>query len=369
MAFTPGLELNRSFYFSAVRPLIASAFPRLVYSAALLGPGSDVLGYDTPRSTDHDWGLRMQVFLGKRDEASLNRSLWKHLSHNLPVAFRGHSTHYGPPGKARGEIGIRKPAFISGGPVQHRIAIVTVKKFFTRELGLDPSSSLSSIDWLLMPQQQLLSVTSGTVFHDGLGQLNPLRGKLAFYPSQVWLYMLAAQWQRINQEEPFPGRCEEAGDELGSRILIARLVRDVMRLCFLMEREYTPYSKWIGTAFSHLRCGPSMIRHLTKALSARYWPQRERSLCNAYTRAAKLHNTLHLTPPILPAVSRFHGRPYLVLHSGRFVDALVKTLHDPRLRRLASSRNLLFGSVDQIADSTDLNGYPQRCWKLKRLYS
>jgi hypothetical protein len=49
-----GLRLAAEFYQDVVRPLLDEAFPALRYAAALLGPGSEVLGYDTARSTDHD---------------------------------------------------------------------------------------------------------------------------------------------------------------------------------------------------------------------------------------------------------------------------------------------------------------------------
>lgn len=52
--FVPRLRLNQRYYESIVRPIIADAFPRLFYAAALIGYGSDVLGYDTERSTDHE---------------------------------------------------------------------------------------------------------------------------------------------------------------------------------------------------------------------------------------------------------------------------------------------------------------------------
>ncbi len=54
--FIPGLQLSELYYQEAVRPILEAAFPRLVYSASLIGPGSEVLGYDTPQSMDHDWG-------------------------------------------------------------------------------------------------------------------------------------------------------------------------------------------------------------------------------------------------------------------------------------------------------------------------
>lgn len=47
--FLPGVELSRLFYAEAVRPLLDAEFPGLVHSAALIGWGSDVLGFDSPQ--------------------------------------------------------------------------------------------------------------------------------------------------------------------------------------------------------------------------------------------------------------------------------------------------------------------------------
>jgi len=49
-SFRPATELSRAFYVEVVRPLLAGR----AHSAGLLGWGSDVLGYDTERSTDDD---------------------------------------------------------------------------------------------------------------------------------------------------------------------------------------------------------------------------------------------------------------------------------------------------------------------------
>lgn len=51
--FIPGLELSRRFYWEAVRPVLDDAYPNLSHSAALIGHGSEVLGFDTPMSADH----------------------------------------------------------------------------------------------------------------------------------------------------------------------------------------------------------------------------------------------------------------------------------------------------------------------------
>ena len=80
--------------------------------------------------------------------------------------------------------------------------------------------------------------------------------------------VLSCQWSRIAEEEAFPGRCAEAGDELGSAVVTARLARELMRLWLLMHRRYPPYSKWLGSAFAQVPGGAGLGRHLAAALAA-----------------------------------------------------------------------------------------------------
>ena len=65
--FIKGMKLAESFFEEAARPLLASRYPGLSYSAGLLGFGSDVLGYDDFTSCDHMWGPRFYLFLAPED--------------------------------------------------------------------------------------------------------------------------------------------------------------------------------------------------------------------------------------------------------------------------------------------------------------
>ena len=188
------------------------------------------------------------------------------------------------------------------------------------------------------PQQNLAEVTGGAVFHDGLGTLEPARRRLAWYPDQVWRYLLACQWQRLSDEEAFVGRCAEVGDELGSAVVASRLVRDMMRLCLLLERRHAPYSKWLASAFAELPVATALIPSLEGAVSARDHPTRERHLCTAYETVAQIQNRSGLAEALDPACRTYHGRPYMVLHAERFAIALHETVTDPILRRVAAHR-------------------------------
>ncbi|WP_049578124.1 DUF4037 domain-containing protein [Streptomyces sp. SBT349] len=368
-AFLPGLTLSRVLYEEAVRPLIEAEWPGLRYAAARVGTGSEVLGFDSARSADHEWGPRLDLFLTAEDAAAHGERIHRLLAERLPKEVRGWPTHFRPTADPRDPVGLMTP---TDGPVNHRVSVGHVGGRLRDRLGLTPGpapaelppaelsvaelsvAELSVTDWLSMPQQALAEFTGGAVFHDGLGELTGARRLLAWYPDQVWRHLLACQWQRISQEEAFPGRCAEAGDELGAAVVAGRLVRDLMRLCLLMERRYAPYSKWLGSAFGRLPVAERLTPSLRGAMAATAQPERERHLCDAYETVAALHNATGLTEPVDPARRPYHARPFMVLHAERLAAALAGTVVDPELRALP-----LTGSVDQWADSTDLLTRPR----------
>jgi uncharacterized protein DUF4037 len=337
--FFPGLELASRFYAEVVRPLVGDR----PHSAALLGFGSDVLGFGTERSTDHGWGPRLQLFVAEA-RVEPTRAL---VDAGLPETFVGWPTHYG----------------WDDVPVGHHVEVTSVGAWMERQLGFDPRRAVTILDWLTTPQQLLREVTGGAVFHDGLGELAPVRDALAWYPRDVWLWLLACQWRRVDQEEPFVGRTAEVGDELGSRLIAARLCRDVMRLCFLLERRYAPYAKWLGSAFARLDVAAEIGPALADALAAPDHAAREDALVRAYEAVARRQNELGITAFCDPTVREFHSRPFRVLGSGRFVDACLEQIEDERLRAQP-----LVGSVDQLADSTDVLGYPLRARRVAAFY-
>jgi hypothetical protein len=336
--FVPGLELNEGFYRDAVEPLLRP-WP---HSAALLGEGSEILSFDTERSTDHGWGPRLQVFVAPHDVADARAAV----EVGLPDRFRGWPTRYG----------------WDDTPVQHHVRVAPLGAWLESQLGIDPRGGLAPLDWLLIPQQQLLGVVRGRVYRDDLGELAAVRARLRWFPDQVWIWMLACAWRRIEQEEAFVGRSAEAGDELGSRLVAARLVRELMRLCFLLQRSYWPYAKWFGSAFARLRDEDGLGDALARVLAAPGYARREAALVEAYELVAARHNAAALTAPADPTVRPYHSRPFRVLHSERFVGSCLAEVSDPWLRSQP-----LVGSVDQFADSTDAL-YPERARRLGAVY-
>jgi hypothetical protein len=317
--FTAGQELSRQFYREAVRPALDATFPGIPHSAALLGRGSEVLGYDDAMSTDHNCEPRVLLFFTDEDHARMAEPLAAALRDSVPTRFHDRATEY---------------------------SILTLRGYLREQLDVDIDDEIGGRDWLTFPEQRLLMMTSGAVYHDDVG-LQTLRDRLSFYPHDIWLYLLIAGWWRIHPELNLVGRTGAIGDDIGSALIGADLVHDLMRLCFLMEKRYAPYSKWFGTAFATLRCAPGLAPMLRRVLHASTWSGRERALTECYAVAAQMHDALHITEPVPTGITRLWDRPYEVLW-GDFPGLIAARITDPVVKEVA--RRWPVGGVDQLRD-------------------
>jgi hypothetical protein len=351
-----GLELSRRFYFEAVRPILDRRFSSLEHTAALIGWGSEVLGFDDEMSRDHAWGPRLQLFVA---DADVRTEIDAALVEALPREVAGFPTSF----EETDEPGTLRIAAGGNGSVRHVVEIVSLADYLRALIGVHPLEGFSATDWLATPTQRLLELTAGEVFADETGELTRVRELLAWYPHDVWLVVMAGHWRRIAQFEHLHGRAGLLGDDLGSRLLAAQLVRDLMRLGFLQSRVYPPYPKWFGTTYARL--GLDEAAPLERILRAGDWRSREDALVAAYEAVAARHNGLGVTEPVDASVRAFWGRPIRVLFADRIVDALRAAVTDPELRRIEHEA----GSVDAVSDNTDILSRPLLWRRLAGLWS
>ncbi len=322
-----GVELSRRFFAEVVEPWLARAFPGLAHAAALIGPGSEVLGFDDAMSADHDWGARVLIFVA---EAGLADRIADGFAAGGPQAFLG-------------------APVIRGG-----VEVWTLEAYVRATLGLEPEEPRDNLAWLGLAEQRLLAFTAGAVFRDDDRRLTALRARLAAPPRDVSLYKLAGQWRRIAEEQPFVGRAGLRGDELGSRIIAARLARDAMRLAFQIEGRYAPYPKWFGSAFAQLPCAVGLTPLLERALAAQDWKRREAVLAETFAALARLQ-LARGWPGAPSALGLFHDRPFTVINADAIIAALRAEIADPALRALP-----VIGALDQVTDATPVIEAPGR---------
>jgi hypothetical protein len=329
-AFVSGQEMSRRFYLETVQPILMADFPGLAHSAALLGRGSEVLGFDDEMSTDHNWEPRVLLFFRPQDDRG---AVEETLRAKVPWQFEGRQSEF---------------------------SVHTLRDFFLGHLNFDLDDGLRPRDWLTFPEQRLRMITAGAVYHDEVG-LREVRKRFAYYPQDVWYYLLIAAWWRVHPEFNLVGRAGFAGDELGSAVIGSQLVNDLMHLCFLMEREYAPYSKWFGTAFSRLPCGAELTPILRQVLRAETWQDRETALLTAYEAISVRHNALQITSPVSLDVEQLWDRPFKVVW-GDFPQALAAQIQDPAVKAIADRWPV--GFIDQLREVLWLPSERERLLRL-----
>jgi Domain of unknown function (DUF4037) len=340
-----GSELSRRFYADVVAPLLAEAMPGLGYAAGRLGSGSDVLGFDDAMSRDHDWGCRLTLLVDEPDRDAVPQ-ITALLERRLPESYRGYPVRF---------------PLTWDSALTHKVEVATVAGFTVSRLGVDPARELSVLDWLVLTGQGVLEVIAGPVFADRTSELAPVRTMLRWYPPDIERYVLAAGWQRLTQEMPMVGRTADSGDELGSRLLSARLAGDLMWLAFAVSRRWPPYPKWRGTAFQALDVAADLAGPLAAATTAEGWHDRESGLAQACEVLLGAQRARGLPAPAV-AVTQFWDRPYRTVDEA-VPEALLAGITNPDVTRLPP-----VGPVEQWVTSVDVLVSPARRSALRAVY-
>ena len=324
-----GLELAREFFAEVVAPTLARVAPGLRYTAGRFGARSDALGYDDVISRDHGWGADCMVLVADVDRvAALEQALGE-----VAKTFRGCAAS---------------------------IEVAVPDRYFAYHVGCSDPARMRPLDWLAVDEQKLLEVTSGELLHDDL-DVAATRRALTYYADDLRRHLLAVEWQRIAEEQAFPGRAGARGDELGSAIVGTRLVESAVRIAFYLERRYPPYAKWLGSAFERLACAPRLGDAFREVVTAPDWGARDRAWTYALHGLLALHVEQGLLAPGRYAPGPVYaGRPGTGIAQiqgatiGALVDEIRAPIADPDVRALP--RRL--GSVNQMLSSRDLEDDP-----------
>jgi hypothetical protein len=323
-----GIALARAYWSDVVGPLLDRVAPSQPRAVGRFGPGSDVLGLDDEMSRDHDWGLRLQVVVRPEARSDISTALEEHLPDryaDLPtrIAFTG------------------QPAPTLA------VDVLTMADLHSR-LGFDPCADPTTSDWLSLTGQAVLEITAGEVFEDTAGELTALRQSLTWYPDDIWRYLVACDWKRVDQELPLMQRAGDRGDDLGSRVIAARLVDIVMHLGFLVSRRWAPYAKWRGTLFRTLPLTAEVQIELAEVLRADDWRSRAQHLRAALEAMADEQRRAGL-PAAFPPCMPFWDRPYVHVNPALTTFQSSSESGSPRPDLPPG-----LGSVEQRTDNVDL---------------
>jgi len=244
------IDESHAFWDEVVLPLLQARFPAETaqMAAGFFGYGSDVLRLDDQYSTDHHFGLRVNVLLPQAIVDARGKAIEDTLAADLPQIWRGRELREGYT-RTKG------------------VALASLDHHLKSTIGLDHPPATHA-EWLSIPEEDITHIVAGEVWHDPSGQFSAVRSALlAYYPEPVRLRRLA-HWSRY-----FSGmgvyalkRALLRGNMLYASTTFARSLRWGVQMAFMLDRTYYPYDKWLTDRLATLpRMGARLAPIVEKA--------------------------------------------------------------------------------------------------------
>jgi hypothetical protein len=133
------------------------------------------------------------------------------------------------------------------------VALASLEHHLISTIGLDhPPASYA--EWLAIPEEDIIHIIAGDVWHDPSQRFSAVRAALTnYYPEPVRLRRLA-HWCRY-----FSGmgvyalkRALLRDNILYASTTFARALHWGVQMAFMLDRTYYPYDKWLTTMFHKL---------------------------------------------------------------------------------------------------------------------
>ena len=284
------LEISRRFFSEIVLPILEKDFPEIVRNSAcgFFGYGSECLGMDDHYSQDHHFGLRINMLVPNHmmDQTA---QLVKILPDKLPSSYQEISLRVG---HVEG-IGVT-PESLEG--------------FLSRTIGITFEPKTFE-DWLKIPEEDIIHVINGQVWHDPTQRFSRIRSVLqGYYPDPVWKRRIA-HWCRY-----FSGmglyalkRAVLRRNWIYATTTFGRTLKWSMELAFLLNRTYFPYDKWLYPFFEELPFLAAEMKPLLDeaVLAQSDWERR----IQIFEQISDLLDQQMVDLQIVPPHPRFAGSP------------------------------------------------------------
>ncbi len=257
----PGAELGESFFFEHGLPFLSEHYAEYAARAAagVLGQGSEAMGFDDELSRDHSWEPRFNLILTQGDYDEVGEEMERRLRASLPSSYMGFRVYL-----PKGDIGTTR--------------IEGIDDFFLKHAGRSRPPK-DDLGWVKLSDHRLFQATCGKVFYDPLGEFTRRRKAFAYYPFKAWMKKLSAYLWLYQNYTYNVRRCLTRADLVAAEMYLGHSMYAGMRICYLLNRTYSPYLKWMVRRLRELPYLTGGLLPLLKEMSVpRPWDERAKAL-------------------------------------------------------------------------------------------
>lgn len=240
---------------------------------ALVGTGSECLGFDDEISEDHDFSSRCQLFLDDEDY-----NLYKsNLESSLKILCK--------------EIEAKCVVLENVN-----IEIISISDFY-KYYTLFENGPKTEYEYRKVPMDLLCVATNGKVFLDNLGKFSEIRNRLLkFYPEDIRLKKIAFQLNKMAQSGQYNySRMIKRGDTVAANIAQGEFVKHYLEFVHLLNKKYMPFYKWSYKSACSLEILGEFTKVNLKKLSEASIYDKESIIENICLDVVKILNDLGLS--------------------------------------------------------------------------
>lgn len=228
------IDKSKEFTNKLLLPKIKKDLPEVLdkINIALIGEGSEVLGYDDKYSQDHDYTFMPVIFLNEDDFEKYAIKL-KNILHCLPSEF----------------LGIKH---VYSDVVSERRGVQNLKEYMYKYLGKD-EYEFTIEDYKKIPEYVFKILTSGDIFYKGNDDLVNILEKIKYYPEIIRQNKIATVCTKIAQSGQYNYlRLMKRGDLIGANKSFSEFIENSIHLVYLLNKEYMPFYKWYSKGLKEL---------------------------------------------------------------------------------------------------------------------
>ena len=248
------MEIARSFFAEWGLPFVEAEWPEIATRlAAGRLSGSDVISGDDAISRNHNWGPQFTIFLSAADFATHGATLAESMNAAAPKEWKGYR--------------------VAGGGDKN-VLVESISAYFGK-IGLSSPPRLPR-EWPVGNfESHLYFIRHGAVWIDRSGELSHWRSVLHQYPEQIHYARLAEECFRVwhHGEYNFVQRIARRKDTLARTIGLGEFTAGLMRMVFLLNRDYAPYWKWLGHQFRRLPEAAGYLPELEQLSVSSNWDE------------------------------------------------------------------------------------------------
>ncbi len=230
------IDVSRAFFEEVVKDILEANFPEETAQMAcgVFGYGSEVLRLDDDYSADHHWGLRINALLPDDLFANKGEEILQAVDTQAPDNFRGYSLREG---------------LITG----KGLSLTSLDAYLNQTIGINhPPESYA--DWLGVPEEDILHIVNGELWHDPSGRFSAIRTTFNdYYPEPVRLRRIA-HWCRYSSGMGTYAlkRAILRDNDYFATVAFGKSLRWLVQIAFMLDKQYYPYDKWIMAFFEKL---------------------------------------------------------------------------------------------------------------------